>query len=278
MAVGTDLASSAKLPPVAGQAVYLGCIDYGVAWKLQQLVVEQRQLGLLPDTLLLCEHGDVITVGRRQTGIGNVLERRFPVFEIERGGDVTYHGPGQLVGYPIVALRPSEDPAQPFGEQDLHAFLRALEDGLMELCRGCGIVCDRKPRYTGVWTADLRYKLASLGVAVRRWVTSHGFALNVTTDLTRFFAINPCGMQAEVMSSLAQLGGQRDGQPVSLQGLLGPCAQAIGDALGRSFPLRSVADSGLAPLLQEATLRPELPRPALDREGREGQEGLDRLT
>ncbi len=260
MSAGNDLPSLTKLPPVAGQAVFLGRIDYGVAWKLQQLAVEQRQLGLLPDTLLLCEHSDVITVGRRQTGLGNVLERRFPVFEIERGGDVTYHGPGQLVGYPIVALRPSEDPAQPFGEQDLHAFLRALEEGLIRLCGDCGIACDRKPRYTGVWTADLRWKLASLGVAVRRWVTSHGFALNVTTDMTRFFAINPCGMQAEVMSSLLQRGAQREGQPVTLESLLEPCALAMGDALGRRFPLTSVADSGLGPLLEEALLRPELPR------------------
>jgi lipoyl(octanoyl) transferase len=260
MSAGTDLASAAKLSPVVGQSVYLGRIDYGVAWKLQQLAVEQRQLGQIPDTLLLCEHSDVITVGRRQTGLGNVLERRFPVFEIERGGDVTYHGPGQLVGYPIVALRPSEDPALPFGEQDLHAFLRALEEGLIRLCGDCGIVCDRKPRYTGVWTPDLRWKLASLGVAVRRWVTSHGFALNVTTDLTRFSAINPCGMQAEVMSSLAQLGAQLHGQSVTVELLLGPCARAIGDALGRRLPLRSLAESGLGPLLDEARLRPELPR------------------
>jgi lipoyl(octanoyl) transferase len=119
--------------------VFLGRIDYGVAWKLQQLARRAASAGTrLPDTLLLCEHSDVITVGRRQTGQGNVIERRFPIFEIERGGDVTYHGPGQLVGYPIVALRPSPDPARPFGEQDLHGYLRALEEGLLMLLSRAG--------------------------------------------------------------------------------------------------------------------------------------------
>jgi len=260
----SDFASAAGLPLVEGQAVFLGRIDYGVAWKLQQLVVEQRQQNRLPDTLLLCEHHDVITVGRRQTGQANVLERRFPIFGIERGGDVTYHGPGQLVGYPIVALRPSPDPARPFGEQDLHGYLRALEDGLLLLLTELGVACDRKPSYTGIWTADKTGKLASLGVAVRRWVTSHGFALNVTTELSRFFAINPCGMQAQIMTSLQQLGAMLDGQPVTLERLTTPCAKAIGQALGRRFVLRNVADSGLGPLLDEAAAHPEPALPVSD--------------
>ena len=252
-----DFASAAKLPIIDGQAVYLGRIDYGVAWKLQQLLVAQRQQGLLPDTLLLCEHSDVITVGRRQTGQGNIIDRRFPVFEIERGGDATYHGPGQLVGYPILALRPSLDPAPAYGEQDLHGYLRALEEGLLMLVSECGVACDRKPRYTGIWTADHQGKLASLGVAVRRWVTSHGFALNVSTELSRFFAINPCGMQAQVMTSLQRLGAELDGQAVSVERLIEPCARAMGRALGRRFRLRAVAESGLAALLSEAELHPE---------------------
>lgn len=254
-----DLAAAAKLPPVDGQAVFLGRMGYGVAWKLQQLVVEARQNGQIPDTLLLCEHDDVITLGRRQTGPANVLLRRFPIFEIERGGDATYHGPGQLVGYPICFLRPGPDPAQPFGEQDLHGFLRALEEGLLHLLRLCGVACDRKPKYTGVWTADQTGKLVSLGVAVRRWVTSHGFALNVTTDLSRFLAINPCGMSAQVMTSLAALGVQWDGKPVSVDALIAPCAASLGASLGRRFGLRSVEEAGLADLLRQAKQTPELP-------------------
>jgi len=255
----TDFASAAHLPVVDGQAVFLGRIDYGVAWKLQQLVVEQRQQGRLLDTLLLCEHDDVITIGRRQSGPGNILERRFPIYALERGGDATYHGPGQFVGYPICVLRPSSDPALPFGEQDLHGYLRALEEGLLLLLGECGVRCDRKPRYTGIWTADHLGKIASLGVAVRRWVTSHGFALNVTTDLTRFFAINPCGMQAEIMTSLARLQAQLDGQPVSVASLVTPCARTLGQALGRRFALRSIAEAGLLPMLAEATQHPEQP-------------------
>lgn len=254
-----DFASAAKLPPEPGQAVFLGRIGYGVAWKLQQLLVEARQNGQLSDTLLLCEHDDVITLGRRQSGPANVLLRKFPIFEIERGGDATYHGPGQLVGYPICFLRPGPDPAQPFGEQDLHGFLRAIEEGLLLLLRRYGVACGRKPNYTGIWTADQTGKLASLGVAVRRWVTSHGFALNVTTDLSRFFAINPCGMAAQVMSSLAALGTTVDGQPVSVDNLVAPCAAAMGESLGRQFVLRSVEESGLLPFLREAEQHPELP-------------------
>ncbi len=248
------------LPIVDGQAVFLGRIGYGVAWKLQQLLVEARQNGQLSDTLLLCEHPDVITLGRRQTGPANVLLRRFPIFEIERGGDATYHGPGQLVGYPICALRPGSNPAEPFGEQDLHGFLRAIEEGLLDLLRRLGVGCDRKPKYTGIWTADHAGKLASLGVAVRRWVTSHGFALNVTTDLSRFYAINPCGMAAQVMTSLAALGVTVEGQPVTVERLLLPCAESIGPALGRRFVLRTVEESGLLPLLDLALQQPELPR------------------
>jgi len=120
-----------------------------------------------------------------------------PVFEIERGGDVTYHGPGQLVGYPILKLRENE--------HDLHQYLRNLEEAMIRVLARYGIAGERNPGYTGVWSGGR--KLASIGVAVKRWVTLHGFALNVTTDLARFRAINPCGLEASVMASIQSLTG-----------------------------------------------------------------------
>jgi lipoyl(octanoyl) transferase len=122
-----------------------------------------------------------------------------PVIEIERGGDVTYHGPGQLVAYPIVLLEE--------GERDLHKFLRNLEEAVIQTCARVGLVADREPGKTGVWTSTElgRKKLCSMGIACRKWVTFHGLALNVTTDLSYFRRINPCGFEASVMSSLATL-------------------------------------------------------------------------
>ena len=252
------------------QSYWLGRARYAPVHELQRELVQARIDGHIGDTLLLLEHEPVVTLGRGAKAehvLVSVEERARIGLDLEetgRGGDVTYHGPGQLVGYPIVALRPSPDPARPFGEQDLHGYLRALEDGLLLLLTELGVACDRKPSYTGIWTADKTGKLASLGVAVRRWVTSHGFALNVTTELSRFFAINPCGMQAQIMTSLQQLETMLDGQPVTLERLTTPCAKAIGQALGRRFVLRNVADSGLGPLLDEAAAHPEPALPVSD--------------
>lgn len=242
-----------------GLAVYLGEVDYGVAWRLQQLLVEERaaagERGPARDVLLLCQHPDVMTVGRRQRAQANILLRRFPLYEIERGGDVTYHGPGQLVGYPIVWLRPGQGGPRPedrWGERDLHAYLRSLEEGLCRLCAECGVTADRREGLTGVWTADGARKLASMGIAVRRWVAFHGFALNVTTDLSRFAAMNPCGLSAQVMTSLAALGARHGDQPVRVESLLEPAARCIGASLSRRFPLVPLADSGLGDALARA--------------------------
>ena len=165
---------------------------------MQRELVAARQRDEVPDTLLFVEHPHVITLGRGTHRENLVAVGDIPTFEIERGGDVTYHGPGQLVGYPIFLLRADE--------HDLHAYLRNLEESLLRTVADFGVVGDRNPGWTGVWTggggAAMR-KLASIGVAVKRWVTMHGFALNVSTDLSRFAAINPCGLQATVMSSLA---------------------------------------------------------------------------
>lgn len=248
----TDCPPSRRSLPAT--AVYLGEVEYAAAWRLQQLLVERRARGEGEDLLLLCQHPDVITVGRRQRAQANILDPRFPIFEIERGGDATYHGPGQLVGYPILSLQPGRGAAHgdAWGERDLHAYLRALEDALGELCAECGVAVGRRPGQTGVWTADGQRKLVSLGIAVRRWVTFHGFALNVTTDLARFGTLNPCGLSAQVMTSLRAEGATLAGQPVTVEGLLGAAGRHLSRHLHRDFELRPLADCGLGELLARA--------------------------
>jgi len=164
--------------------------------------VAARQAGTIPDTLILVEHPDTITLGRSARPDNIVDAGDIPVFAIERGGDVTYHGPGQLVAYPIFHLRESE--------RDLHRYLRGLEETVMRTLADFGVVGTRRPGLTGVWTDDdgSPRKLASIGVAVRKWVTLHGVALNVNTDLARFGAIHPCGFDASVMTSMARELGQ----------------------------------------------------------------------
>jgi lipoate-protein ligase B len=196
--------------------------EYGEVWKLQQELVAARQRGEIADTLVLVEHPDVITLGRRQTSTANVVAAGdIPIFEIERGGDVTYHGPGQLVGYPILALDGEE--------RDLHAYLRNLEEALIGVCADVGIAGRRNPGWTGVWIGER--KVASLGIAVRKWVTMHGFALNVATDLARFGAINPCGLDAAVMTSLAQ----ESGRALAVDDVKPLAIARLGAVLGRSF-------------------------------------------
>jgi lipoate-protein ligase B len=173
----------------------LGTRDYAAVWAQQLELVAARQRDEIPDTLLLVEHPHVVTAGR-SAHRENLLDLGdIPLYEIERGGDVTYHGPGQLVGYPIFRLRE--------GERDLHRYLRNLEEVIIRALAHFGLAGTRKPEWTGVWTIDLARKLASIGVAVKRWVTLHGFALNVSTDLGRFAAINPCGLDAAVMGSMS---------------------------------------------------------------------------
>jgi lipoate-protein ligase B len=186
--------------PQPAQLLDLGTREFGEVWALQKELVGKRQRDEIPDTLVLVEHPHVITLGRG-THAENVLATGdMPLYEIERGGDVTYHGPGQLVGYPIFLLRPSE--------RDLHLYLRNLEEALIRAVGCFGIRGERKEGWTGVWTAGGARKLASIGVAVKRWVTLHGFALNVSTDLARFAAINPCGLEATTMGSMESVLGR----------------------------------------------------------------------
>lgn len=186
----------------AWRIVDLGTAPYREVWDHQLALVEQRQRGEAPDTLLLVEHPHVFTLGRRREAAANVLmPGEVEVIEIERGGDVTYHGPGQVVAYPIVLL---ED-----GERDLHQFLRRLEDAVIATCARFGLAADREPGKTGVWCGppEGRRKLCSMGIACRKWVTFHGLALNVTTDLSYFHRINPCGFESSVMTSMAEQAG-----------------------------------------------------------------------
>lgn len=184
----------------------LGLVPYGEALERQRLLADDRIAGRLPyDTLLLLEHPPVVTLGRgtKNTSLPmdpEALRRRgIDVFEIERGGDVTYHGPGQLVGYPIFDLTQHR--------QDLHWFLRQLEEALIVALGTLGIPGERRASYTGVWTAGR--KIASIGIHVRQWVTWHGFALNVTTDLSAFDLIVPCGIPNVVMTSVQREQGDR---------------------------------------------------------------------
>lgn len=184
-------------PPLA--VVDLGICGYHEAWEKQLALVEARKDGGGVDTLVLVEHPHVITVGRSQKALANVVAADgVEVVSVERGGDVTYHGPGQIVAYPIVLLRE--------GERDLHRFLRNLEEAVIATCGAFGIDAGREPGKTGVWldgASGSRKKICSIGVACRRWVTFHGLALNVSTDLSYFFRINPCGFESSVMTSMA---------------------------------------------------------------------------
>jgi lipoyl(octanoyl) transferase len=207
------------------QVLDLGTASYRDTWARQLALVEARQQGEAPDTLIVVEHPHVFTLGRRRDAQQNVLAPGdVEVIEIERGGDVTYHGPGQLVAYPIVLL---ED-----GERDLHRYLRNLEEAVIATCARAGITADREMGKTGVWTTDAhgaRKKLCSMGIACRKWVTFHGLALNVTTDLSYFRRINPCGFESNVMTSLA---AQREGvDPAAVKAAL---VDELGTALSRS--------------------------------------------
>jgi lipoyl(octanoyl) transferase len=216
----------------------LGPRSYAEVLDLQRELARARIAGeLAQDLLLLVEHSPVVTLGRsakeRHLMLSRdaLMARGIEVHEVERGGDVTFHGPGQLVGYPIVDLRRHK--------QDLHWYLRQLEEALIRAVARYGIVGERNPRYTGVWTAER--KLASIGVHARDWVTWHGFALNVSTDLAFFDLIVPCGIPAVTMTSMER----------ELRGKEAPTLPEVGAVvaamLGDVFSLES-QDIGSAPL------------------------------
>jgi lipoyl(octanoyl) transferase len=189
------------------EVVDLGRRPYGPVLELQRGLCRQRQSGeRTTDLLLLVEHDPVVTLGRgtRPSSLpltpAQLAQRGLPVVEVERGGDVTYHGPGQLVGYPVLDL--AEHRA------DLHWYLRQLEAGLIAGLASLGVPAEREPGLTGVWTRGR--KIASIGIHVKQWVTFHGFALNVSTDLRAFDLIVPCGIAGVTMTSVAAELGRRD--------------------------------------------------------------------
>lgn len=167
---------------------------------LQERLVAARAEGRLPNLLLTGEHPAVITLGRKTPG-GFPGAGAIPVVEVERGGEATYHGPGQLVAYPIIHLTEAR--------RDLHRFQRDLEELGIRACADLGVPAGRVEGKTGVWIGPR--KVMSLGIAVRRWVTWHGLALNVSTDLAPFRLFNPCGLDGAVMTSLAQALGRDPG-------------------------------------------------------------------
>lgn len=239
--------------PAVISVVQLGALDYGEGLRLQRRLVELRKAGQIGDVLLLLEHTPVITLGRNAKA-ANVLAstevlaaRGVEVFECDRGGDVTFHGPGQLVGYPIFDLR-SHSGSQPSAishqlepldsAADLAQirrktlgvvdYVRRLEDVLIRTCTDFGIPAKRVAGLTGVWTdAEPASKIAAIGVHISRSVTSHGFALNVNTDLSYFNLIVPCGIAAKPVTSMQkELGREVD---------LGAVAQSVSRNFGGVF-------------------------------------------
>jgi lipoyl(octanoyl) transferase len=184
----------------------LGRVPYADALALQRSLVEDRRAGRIGDTLLLVEHPHVLTLGvRGDGGRAHILatadalaDRSIEVHETGRGGDVTYHGPGQIVGYPIIDLNP--------GRRDVHRYVRDLETVLIRTVADYGIEAGRVEGLTGVWVGD--EKIAAIGVRIARWVTSHGFALNVNTQLDHFNLIVPCGIADRGVTSIARLLGR----------------------------------------------------------------------
>lgn len=182
----------------------LGLVSYADGLELQRALVDERKAGRIPDTLLLLQHPHVLTIGVKKDGRQHILAapellaaRGVEVFETGRGGDVTYHGPGQLVGYPIIDLNPDR--------RDVHKYVRDLEEVMIRVCADHGLAAGRVKGMSGAWLGDA--KIGAIGVRISRWVTSHGFAFNVTTDLDFFNLIVPCGIADKAVTSLAaQLG------------------------------------------------------------------------
>lgn len=189
---------------------HLGVVSYADGLALQADLVHQRRAGTIPDTLLLLQHPHVLTVGVKKDGRAHILtppdrlaELGVEVFDTGRGGDVTYHGPGQIVGYPILDLNPDR--------RDVHRYVRDLEEVMIRVCRAYGVEAGRLAGLTGAWTTHAARgpeKIGAIGVRISRWITSHGFAFNVSTDLAFFDLIVPCGISDRGVTSLEQVTGR----------------------------------------------------------------------
>jgi lipoyl(octanoyl) transferase len=204
---------------------HLGRVPYAQGLDLQARLVAERQEGRIPDTLLLLEHDPVFTLGRNAR-LEHVLRSRealeaqgFDVFETGRGGDVTYHGPGQVVGYPILDLSPDRC--------DVHRYVRDLEEVMIRTCADYGIEAGRVAGMSGAWVGD--EKIGAIGVRIARWVTSHGFALNVSTDLAPFGMIVPCGIRGRGVTSLER----QLARPVAAEEVAARLPRHLASVLGR---------------------------------------------
>ncbi len=206
----------------------LGLVEYGAAVRLQESFVDRRRAGAIPDQLLLLQHPHVITLGsssRAEHVLVDEEERRrlgIELFPAGRGGDVTYHGPGQLVGYPILDLKPDR--------KDVHRYLRDLEEVLIRTVAAFGLEAERYEGLTGVWVHGK--KVGAIGVRVSsRWITSHGFALNVCPDLAYFQSIVPCGIQDREVTSLSR---ELD-RKMDVRDVVPPLLQAVSGVLDRAI-------------------------------------------
>jgi lipoate-protein ligase B len=213
--------------------VDLGLRDYGSVWDLQKRLVAARAADRLPDLLLLVEHPPVITLGRRGRR-EDVFATDVPVYEVERGGEATYHGPGQLVGYPILKFR---------DRLEVRKLVTAIEEVLIRASRAFGVAAGRRDVQRGVWVGER--KLGSIGMAVHRNVTYHGFAHNVNTDLSAFDLLRPCGFDGGIMTSMAE----ELGRPVDLEAVKARVVTEFGRVL--RVPLRPGRE---AELVAEARL------------------------
>lgn len=184
----------------------LGLVPYGDALALQRALVEERKVGRVPDLLLLLQHPPVITLGVRGDGGRShivatdqkLAELGIEICETGRGGDVTYHGPGQIVGYPIIDLKPDRC--------DVHRYVRDVEDVMIRVCADYGLAAERIAGLTGTWMGA--EKIGAIGIRISRWITSHGFAFNVSTDLDHFKLIVPCGISDRGVTSLERATGR----------------------------------------------------------------------
>jgi lipoate-protein ligase B len=210
----------------------LGLVEYGEAYRLQKKLHRQRLKGDIPDTLLLLEHPPTVTIGRSGS-LENILVSReqliqegISLFFIGRGGDVTYHGPGQLVGYPIMDLSRRG--------KDIHRYVHALEEVLLRTLKDFSISATRDEGHAGVWVG--KEEVAAIGLSIRRWVTMHGFALNVNPNLTHFSFINPCGFSDRKATSMSQILGRE----VDMEEVAKRLVAHFSDVFGKTMEMSSL--------------------------------------
>jgi lipoate-protein ligase B len=224
------MSTPARIPVC--RAIELGLVPYAEAFTLQKREVDRLQRGEGDDVLLYVQHPHVITVGRNATASAILADRRLiasrgcDIVSTDRGGDVTYHGPGQLVGYPILRLEGSR--------RDIRRYVNDLEGVLIAALADFGVFAGRHPVHRGVWVHNR--KIASLGIRISRWVTCHGFALNVSTDLSFFSLMNPCGIAGCTMTSLEQ----EMLSPVSMNAVRESVTRHFGAIMGRRMQEESI--------------------------------------